>query len=202
MPIVDCLGKRIYFLLVDHAVIATCTSWEFDALDLEGRVVLDIGAYVGDTAMLFAVKGAKKVFAVEPDPSFFAIMVENLLLNNLSNVEPINVAITPKRGFARKLPDTSFYGTRFIPANDGDVLGMSLSDLLETYNIEPDFMKINCEGCEEYALRDPAVSSFREILVDVHNWSGLKNLAEVLQNFSCRLIKSADVFSRFHCIKR
>lgn len=45
------------------------------------------------------------------------------------------------------------------------------------------------ECLADYALKYPVLA-------------GLKNLAEVLQNFSCRLIKSSVVFSRFHCIKR
>jgi FkbM family methyltransferase len=39
--------------------------------------VIDVGAGVGDTAILFALRGAKKVIALEPFPSLY----EEALIN-------------------------------------------------------------------------------------------------------------------------
>lgn len=50
---------------------------------LKDSYVLDIGAYIGDTAILFCKKGAKKVYAFEPHPLLFEICKKNIELNNL-----------------------------------------------------------------------------------------------------------------------
>lgn len=41
----------------------------YSLLPVNGKTVLDIGAYTGDTAELFLKWGAKKVIAIEPDES-------------------------------------------------------------------------------------------------------------------------------------
>jgi len=54
----------------------------YDSLNVKDRVVIDVGAFVGDSAVYFALKGAKRVIAVEPHPGAFAEMLENVKLNN------------------------------------------------------------------------------------------------------------------------
>jgi len=51
---------------------------EYASLDVKDKVIIDIGAYIGDSAIYFALKGAKRVIAVEPHPGAFAEMLENI----------------------------------------------------------------------------------------------------------------------------
>ena len=51
---------------------------DYDALNVNGRVVVDVGAFVGDSAIYFALKGAKRVIAIEPHPGAYAEMLENI----------------------------------------------------------------------------------------------------------------------------
>ena len=39
---------------------------EYQTLPVKDRIVIDIGGSIGDTAIYFALKGAKKVIALEP----------------------------------------------------------------------------------------------------------------------------------------
>ena len=39
---------------------------DYDFLKVEDKIIVDIGANIGDTAIYFAVKGAKKVIGLEP----------------------------------------------------------------------------------------------------------------------------------------
>ena len=41
---------------------------QYKWLDVEGKNVVDVGANIGDTAIYFALKGAKHVYAFEPYP--------------------------------------------------------------------------------------------------------------------------------------
>lgn len=38
----------------------------YDSLRVRDKIVLDVGAYIGDTALFFVSRGARKVYAYEP----------------------------------------------------------------------------------------------------------------------------------------
>jgi hypothetical protein len=46
--------------------------------DVAGEVVLDIGAYLGDTTLMWLYRGAKSVIAVEPVPEHFQYLRKNV----------------------------------------------------------------------------------------------------------------------------
>jgi len=58
----------------------------YEGVDVDGKVVIDVGAYVGDSAIYFALKCAKRIIAVEPHPGAYAEMLDNIRLNNLEGV--------------------------------------------------------------------------------------------------------------------
>ena len=55
----------------------------YDDLDVKDRVVVDVGAGVGDTAILFSLMGAKKVIALEPFPSLYEKALVNVKINSV-----------------------------------------------------------------------------------------------------------------------
>jgi len=63
-------------------------------LRVEGKRVLDVGASIGESAVLFAFGGARMVVAVEPHPISYSILLENLRLNGVSGaVTAVNAAV-------------------------------------------------------------------------------------------------------------
>jgi hypothetical protein len=86
----------------DPLVLAETWLYEipFLGFDLSGWFVLDVGAFVGDTALYYARRGAF-VVAVEPVPGNFELMLRNLELNPdlKSRVLPINAAVGGEDGF-------------------------------------------------------------------------------------------------------
>ncbi|WP_054854984.1 hypothetical protein [Vulcanisaeta sp. JCM 16161] len=75
-------GTRLY---ADHLdLIVLSETWLFDVhflgFDLSDWLVVDVGAYVGDTPLYFAKRGAF-VIAVKPVPSHFEAMLRNIELN-------------------------------------------------------------------------------------------------------------------------
>jgi hypothetical protein len=59
------LGKIAYFLNV--VTPKKTFGGEYEHFSVEGKTVLDIGASIGDTAIYFIEKGAKRVIAYESD---------------------------------------------------------------------------------------------------------------------------------------
>ena len=58
---------------------------QYGWLDVKGKDVIDIGANVGDSAIYFALKGAKHVYAFEPYPYSYKIALKNVKLNYLQS---------------------------------------------------------------------------------------------------------------------
>jgi hypothetical protein len=86
----------------DPLIIAE--TWLYDihflGFNLNDWFVLDIGAFVGDTALYYARRGAF-VVAVEPLPSNYGVMLRNLELNPelKPRIIPINAAIGGENDF-------------------------------------------------------------------------------------------------------
>ena len=68
---------------------------EYRWLMPEGKVVVDIGASVGDTAIYFCLRGARHVYSFEPFPHSYEISKKNVELNGLSSmVTLVNKAVS------------------------------------------------------------------------------------------------------------
>ena len=206
-------------------IIETFEEGQYDVVDARGKQVVDVGAFVGDSAIYFALKGAERVYAIEPHPVAYRELVENVRLNRLSDrVVLINVGITylGDRVAVTYLDDgdverasNSFYGAGEFGVT---VPGRTLARLVEEYRIRPDVLKMDCEGCEyDVILRDYAtVSRFEQIIFEHHAYStGIpaSRLLEVLSRwFSCEPVNdhlfmadpkwSREKVGDYYCVKR
>jgi FkbM family methyltransferase len=118
--------------------------------EVEGEVVLDVGAYMGDTVLMWLYKGAKSVVAVEPVPLHY-----NYLEKNLIGLPVIKL----KASLALRLPHVpskegmlsyGLWNESIIEFNILDVPVVQLTELVEKY--KPTVVKLSCNGCEHYVL--------------------------------------------------
>ncbi len=159
----------------------------------ENKIVLDIGAECGDTALYYANLGAK-VYSFEPIKNNFNSFQENLKLNpNLSKkITAINAAIgrdgKVKFYLNPEAPDTgaSFVYNKYdTPSFTTTVDGFSLKSALKKFGIEHvDLMKMDCKGCEFFLTKEDLVNVDKvkiEYLVQSKD-KQLENLIEVLES--------------------
>jgi hypothetical protein len=67
---------------------------DYKDINVQDKFVLDIGAFLGDTALYFLGRGAKGVLALEPYEEFYKIATNNLYQNILNEeVKIFNVGI-------------------------------------------------------------------------------------------------------------
>jgi FkbM family methyltransferase len=175
---------------------------EYEPLGVEGRVVVDVGAYIGDSAIYFALKGARKVIAIEPHPGAFSEMLDNIKLNNMENVIiPINAGLASKPGkVCVENVDTSNC-LNAAPA-------VTLSELIGRFGVDPNdaVIKMDCEGCEfDVILNDyEHVRLFRELILEYHPKHVNKSVDELLnvlsRDYKCD-IKGKDL-EIIHCIRK
>ena len=128
--------------------------------DIKGKIVLDIGGYIGDTAVYFSKLGASMVYVYEPHPVLYQILTKNIELNNLKNVKAINCGASSENSIIFAKEDsfyngpTGAFGLKLSKEREGKTVEMktvSFKEIVENIG-EIDFMKMDCEGCEFQAL--------------------------------------------------
>lgn len=126
----------------------------------KGWVICEVGAYIGDHTPLFSrLSGPNgNVISIEPQPSHFELLLNNIALNRLINVTAVKAAIS----------DTEGESTLYVPLNfsiDGrmyevkDVVRkrqktetITIDRLLNQYK-SVDLIKMDIQGWEEKALK-------------------------------------------------
>lgn len=130
--------------------------------DFSGQTVVDIGAYNGDSAVYFALQGAKRVIALEPYPPSFTLAQENIQRMGLTDrITLVAAALGPESGQAQfrvspAEPDANSLQPPNTPlqkliayTETVDVPVLSLPELRQRFGLEEiDFLKLDCEGCE------------------------------------------------------
>jgi FkbM family methyltransferase len=182
-------------------------------LDVQNKSVLDIGAFIGDSPIYFILKGAKKVYAIEPHPDAYNEMLENIKLNNMEDkIIPINIGINYYNNYViiyENALDTQ--GTLLKSKGNGTKIPASkLSDIIEKYNIDAKILKMDCEGCEyDIILKDyDTVKEFDEIGFEYHAYNTkipVSKLLEKLNNdFECKFIRGGinEKIGILHCIRK
>ncbi len=65
---------------------------DYKFLRINDMIVIDVGANIGDSAIYFALNGAKKIIALEPHTYPFSFALRNVKENNLEGkIELLNV---------------------------------------------------------------------------------------------------------------
>jgi len=147
----------------------------------EGSLVVDIGAQIGVFTIL-AAKASRtgRVFSIEPVPWNFDLLESNILLNNVQNVRPMQLAVSHGMGFRELFLSDMSGGHSFLSDLSGSrkivVEAMSLKDIVERNNIERiDFLKVDCEGAEYEILfncPDEVLDIIGKISMEVHSMKG------------------------------
>jgi len=133
--------------------------------DFQDRVVLDVGAFTGDSAISFVKMGARRVIAVEPSPSVLDILRRNVLNSRYKDrIEVLPVSISDYDGssilFTNKglegaeylsdFHNTDFYSSIFTFEAQSPVTVQvwSFKRLVEYVSEEIDIVKLDCKGAE------------------------------------------------------
>ena len=135
----------------------------FRGILAKGDVFLDVGANIGFLSLSAArfVGESGTVYAVEPHPEIYKILQENVHLNRIKNVCPMNVALGAEVSEARiydNLSINSASASLIRPSNATEQSGkpcrVTMIDiLLERGMCPPHLIKIDVEGFELEVLK-------------------------------------------------
>ena len=123
---------------------------------LPGDVVLDCGAFTGWEALLFSelVGTTGRVIAIEADPVSFACLTEMCRRNHLSNVVPLQCAVSDAAGTVRITDNIRRQSNTIVAGQEGtEVSTRTIDDIIKELGIERvALIKMNIEGAEAAAL--------------------------------------------------
>jgi FkbM family methyltransferase len=153
----------------------------FRAVAGDSDVILDIGANIGCTALLFG-ELARNVYAFEPSQTTFAFLERNISMSGLKNVFPQNMGLGADPGeypltFASSNRSGGFVSNQ-TQANAGHtvekIVIRRLDEVLKALNVSRvDFIKIDVEGFEGHVLRGATqtLATYRPVVVlELNHW--------------------------------
>lgn len=157
---------------------------EWDMVNFKDRFVIDIGGNVADSALEFASNGAE-VIAFEPVKHLYEVGLENIELNPKlsSKITFINKAVGAKKG---KIDITADSLKSYISSDENyEIEVITIEDILNNYDIKPDILKMDCEGCEFEIIPKYDWSIFNDVIFEHHakiTGKDYKPLIEILKN--------------------
>lgn len=134
------ISLRLIDKKYSHVIDEIFVEHTYDVTDVNSKIIIDIGASIGDSAIYFASKGAT-VYAYEPDALRYENAMYNISLNNLQK----------KITLQRKLIDSTTEIEEICSANaNKDV-----------------FVKMDCEGCEHQVLSSKPPKMLRPVFLNI-----------------------------------
>lgn len=145
----------------------------YGKLDINGNICVDIGAYVGDSSVYFILKGAKKVYAFEPYPSSYKLLLKAIKGNGLEGkIIPFNEALAKEPGKIKLNEYESPPSSDLKPSAKGKPIKLTtLEEIVDRFNLKDAILKMDCEGCEYKILETPKkkLRAFQEIIMEYHH---------------------------------
>lgn len=139
-----------------------------------GKVVVDIGANIGDSPIYFALNGASKVYGYEPFPYAYEMALKNIKANKLEGkIVMHNEGVAGEEG---KLTIGEGYetDTGAVLKDYGkgkEVKLVTLKSIVDRYKIKNGFLKSDCEG-SEYGIilkaDDETLRAFDTMAIEYH----------------------------------
>ncbi|MGC9135212.1 FkbM family methyltransferase, partial [Caldisphaera sp.] len=77
---------------------------DYQILNVKDRSILDIGGFIGDSAIYFNLRGAKRIVSVEASPWAFQMAKRNVEINEFNSISLINCAIDKEGNKKLRLP--------------------------------------------------------------------------------------------------
>jgi FkbM family methyltransferase len=188
-------GKKIRlydaFKYLYDIILENFFSDIYDYIDFRDRMVIDVGAGIGDTAILFSFNGARRVIGLEPFTSLYKKALINIKINNVDDkVILLNAALgSLDEVVCIDIDETQNY-VMFKPDLKKDceknhkIRIYTLASLIREFMIEKDsILKLDCEGCEYEVIRSVTsedLKIFDKIIIEYHN--GYNEIKKILEN--------------------
>lgn len=152
--------------------------------------IIDVGAYVGDSAIVMSRYTANKVYAFEPVHSNYELMLQTLKLNpEQNNIIPLNAALGKENTVSNICEAESSSSFAFnLSSKHEKVNVLSLDAFVEQNHLDVGLIKVDIEGFEQSFLQgaERTIKSQRPslILSIYHNADDFFNIKPILEEWN------------------
>ena len=170
------VATELHALSFNAVKEAVLDQWCYDYMLKDGDVVIDIGAGIGDDAVVFSrLVGPKgRVIAIEAHPRTFRCLLKTIEANSLNNVVAINIAVSDQDGEVGMTDGESYQSSSVVTGGHAvQVPARRLDDILGDLGVlNPILVKMNIEGAETAALlgMDNTLRAVPHIVVSCHDF--------------------------------
>jgi len=165
---IQCQGHHLAVNADDEGVVPfLLTQGVFEEFETElvrqclhpGMQVVDIGANFGYYTLIAADRVGKegKVYAFEPEPGNYELLLKNISLNHYQTIVPLQQAVSNRRGTMNLFVDKRNLGAPSLAEKNVDrrqgIVAVETVSLDEFFNTDEgfgpiDFLKIDAQGAE------------------------------------------------------
>ena len=144
-------------------IYANFIRGEYKSLDTKQKIVVDLGANIGDTPLYFLKNGAMQVIAFEPNNVAFNFLVKNIKLNHLQNkCIAIRAAVGTKSEYIKiKSGQFSLFSSVKNIKNGLKTKIFTLDEIIKRFNLKDAVLKIDIEGREESIINKSSIKTLR-----------------------------------------
>lgn len=156
-------------------------AW-FYLLAKHSKIIFDIGANIGYTALLASLAGVKKMVLVDPNPEALSCAAKNMISNSLSdNCHFVNAFVAANPGERVKFYSIGYGAAGSMYASHAQTASTlnsyywvnttTIQEISNTLTLVPDFVKIDVEGAEALVLQGASDLARRvqiRFLVEMH----------------------------------
>ena len=164
---------------------------------VKNKNIIDAGAYIGDSAILFSDYTDKNVYSFEPFLHHYNMMLKTIELNKKNNIIPVNMALGDSNKELSLYSNGDLNMGLSIDRNseqsdinciENKVKMVTLDSYVKENNIEVGLIKTDLEGFEQSFLKG-AIETIKEqkpvlIISIYHNYSDFFEIKPMIENLN------------------
>lgn len=210
-------GAKFFLKYYNYPIVETFTLKVHDMSllpNLENKIVVDIGADTGNTALYFASKGAL-VYAMEIEKPRYEMILEHITLNPdlAGKIIPVNAGLgkdgeiefySDPLGFMDPTIFKARYDDHLKKPNVQKVKGYTLKSFRTHYKLDSiDYLKMDCKGAE-FTLTEDDIKNVKNVKIEymaLDKDHKIENLLKTFMNvgFKVRLFKhDSTIYKSFN----
>ena len=163
----------------DTALIFIKEDYKF--LPVKDKVVVDIGAGIGDSLSYFISRGARRVIGLEPDARRFEFAKKNIKINNFSDkIVLMHAGCMGMNGENYEVKQHQLKG--LVSTINKPAEFLTLEQIMSKLEEEPSILKMACTGCEyDVLLNSPKEIIRRFSHIQIQYVLGYRNIKDKLE---------------------
>ena len=169
---------------------------------IRNKNIIDVGGFIGDSAIIFSKYTDKNVYSFEASPENFEIVEKTLELNKTANVIPVNIALGDKADDILYVSGIeSCKTTSSLKSETSETINATtLDSYVEQNNLDVGLIKVDIEGFEQKFLKGAEKTIKNQkpaLLISIyHSFDDYMHIKPLIESwnsgYTFRIIKPAE----------